>query len=120
MNAQIVLGRAKTLLSTPAGQQSTVDAAIANAAALEAQVQAAQAQLRQSEINLGYTDIRAPIDGKIGRTAVTVGNVVSPSSGVLTTIVSQDPMYVTFPVAVRAALELRTRYARQGRLQRPW
>ena len=41
-------------------------------------MRAAQAQLEQSEINLGYTDIRAPISGKIGRTAVTVGNVVSP------------------------------------------
>src|SRR5258708_22550284 len=50
----------------------------------------------------------------IGRTAVTDGNVVSPSSGVLTTIVSQDPMYVTFPVPVRQALELRERYVTKG------
>ena len=109
LNAQIVLGRAKTLLSTPAGQQSTVDTATANASALEAQVLGAEAQLRQSEINLGYTDIRAPIDGKIGRTAVTVGNYVSPSSGVLATIVSQDPMHVVFGVASRSAIALRRR-----------
>lgn len=76
------------------------DAAIANQRGLEAQVQAAEAQVQASQINLGYTDIKSPIDGKIGRTAVTEGNVVSPSSGVLTTIVSQDPMYVTFPVSV--------------------
>ena len=69
---------AKALLNTPAGQQSTVDTALANAAALEAQVLGAEAQLQQSQINLGYTEIRAPIDGKIGRTAVTVGNYVSP------------------------------------------
>jgi membrane fusion protein (multidrug efflux system) len=50
----------------------------------------------------------------IGRTAVTEGNVVSPSSGVLTTIVSQDPMYVTFPVSVREALTLRDRYVPRG------
>ena len=49
---------------------------------------------------------------------MTEGNVVSPSSGVLTTIVSQDPMYVIFPVSVRAGLELRERYAAQGGLQR--
>ena len=67
-----------------------------------------------SQINLDYTDIRSPIDGKIGRTAVTEGNVVSPGSGVLTTIVSQDPMYVTFPVSVREGLELRDRYATRG------
>jgi membrane fusion protein (multidrug efflux system) len=43
-----------------------------------------------------------------------VGNVVSPSSGTLTTIVSQDPMYVSFPVAFREALELRQKYATRG------
>ena len=69
----------------------------------------AEAQLQQSQINLGYTDIRAPIDGKIGRTTVTVGNYVSPSSGVLATIVSQDPMHVVFAVSSRSAIALRHR-----------
>src|ERR1700730_4449751 len=96
-NAKLTTDRARTLLSGPAGQQSTYDAALANQRSLEAQVQSAQAQVQSSQINLDYTDIRSPIDGKIGRTAVTEGNVVSPASGVLTTIVSQDPMYVLFP-----------------------
>jgi membrane fusion protein (multidrug efflux system) len=109
-NAAITLTRQRTLLSSPAGQQSAVDLAQANQGALQAQVLGAQAQLRQSQINLDYTEIHAPIDGKIGRTAVTPGNVVSPSSGVLTTIVSQDPMYVVFPVPARTALDLRERY----------
>jgi membrane fusion protein (multidrug efflux system) len=113
-NAKLTTDRARTLLGGPAGQQSTYDAALANQRSLEAQVQAAQAQVKFSQINLDYTDIRSPIDGKIGRTAVTEGNVVSPSSGVLTTIVSQDPMYVLFPVSVRAGLELRDRYATRG------
>ncbi len=69
---------------------------------------------QQSQINLDYTEIRAPIGGKIGRTAVTVGNVVSPGSGTLATIVSQDPMYVVFPVSVRTVLELRDHYADKG------
>jgi membrane fusion protein (multidrug efflux system) len=86
-----------------------VDTATANALALEAQVLGAEAQLQQSQINLGYTDIRAPIDGKIGRTTVTVGNYVSPSSGVLATIVSQDPMHVVFAVSSRSAIALRHR-----------
>jgi membrane fusion protein, multidrug efflux system len=115
-NAKLTTDRARTLLGGPAGQQSTYDAAIANQRSLEAQVQSAQAQVQFSQINLDYTDIRSPIDGKIGRTAVTEGNVVSPGSGVLTTIVSQDPMYVVFPVSVRAALELRDRYGPQGGL----
>jgi membrane fusion protein (multidrug efflux system) len=113
-NAKLTTERARTLLGGPAGQQSTYDAAIANQRSLEAQVQAALAQVQSSKINLDYTDIRSPIDGKIGRTAVTEGNVVSPASGVLTTIVSQDPMYVTFPVSVRQRLELRERYATRG------
>src|ERR1700731_1408172 len=113
-NAKLTTDRARTLLSGPAGQQTTYDPALANQRALEAQVQSAQAQVQSSQINLDYTDIRSPIDGKIGRTAVTEGNVVSPGSGVLTTIVSQDPMYVTFPVSVRAGLELRARYATRG------
>jgi membrane fusion protein (multidrug efflux system) len=115
-NAKLTADRARTLLGGPAGQQSTYDAAIANQRSLEAQVQSAQAQVQLSQINLDYTDIRSPIDGKIGRTAVTEGNVVSPGSGVLTTIVSQDPMYVVFPVSVRAGLELRDRYGPLGGL----
>src|SRR5690348_3938621 len=113
-NATVAYGRAKALLTTPAGQQSAVDLALANQQSLQAQVQNAAAQLQVSEINLGYTDIRAPIDGKIGRTAVTQGNYVSPGSGTLATIVSQDPMYVIFPVSARVVLDLRQRYADKG------
>ncbi len=113
-NATIAYNRAASLLRTPAGQQSNVDDARATMLADAALVQNAQAQERQSQINLDYTEIRAPIGGKIGRTTVTEGNVVSPSSGVLATIVSQDPMYVVFPISVRTGLELRERYADKG------
>jgi membrane fusion protein (multidrug efflux system) len=113
-NARLTTDRARALLSGPAGLRANYDTALANQRSLEAQVQAAEAQVKASQINLGYTDIIAPIDGKIGRTSVTEGNVVSPSSGVLTTIVSQDPMYVTFPISVREALALRDRYVPLG------
>lgn len=113
-NANIQLARAQSLLNTPAGQRSNVDDAIANQRSQAAQVMSAQAQLRQAQINLDYTEIRAPISGKISRTSITVGNVVSPSSGPLATIVSQDPMYVLFPVASRAQAELEKRYADKG------
>jgi len=114
VNAKLTTDRARTLLGGPAGQQSTYDAALANQQSLQAQVQAAQAQVDLSQIKLDYTEIRSPIDGMIGRTAVTEGNVVTSNSGVLATIVSQDPMYVTFPVAVREGLALRDRYATRG------
>ena len=114
VNAKLTTDRARTLLSGPAGQQSTYDAALANQQSLEAQIQAAQAQVDLSQINLDYTEIHSPIDGRIGRTAVTEGNVVTPNSGTLTTVVSQDPMYVTFPISVREGLNLRDRYSTRG------
>src|SRR5580700_5803238 len=113
-NAELTLWRAQTLLTKGAGQQANVDSALASERALAAQIAGAQAQLRQAEINLGYTEIRAPIDGKITSTAVTEGNVVSPTTGTLANMVSQDPMYVNFPISVRAGLDLRNRYEPKG------
>jgi membrane fusion protein, multidrug efflux system len=113
-NAELTLERAQYLLKTVAGQQANVDAALASERSLAAQIAGAQAQLETAQINLGYTEIRAPIDGRISATEVTEGNVVSPTSGTLANLVSQDPMYVNFPMAVRTGLELRDRYALKG------
>jgi membrane fusion protein (multidrug efflux system) len=113
-NAELTLERAQYLLKTVAGQQSNVDSALASERALAAQIAAAQAQLQIAKINLGYTEIRAPIDGEISSTAVTEGNVVSPTSGTLANLVSQDPMYVLFSIALRAGLDLRSRYGPKG------
>jgi membrane fusion protein (multidrug efflux system) len=112
--AEQQLARGRSLLTSPAGQQQQVDQDVANERSLAAQVGAAVAQLQQAQINLAYTEIRAPIDGKITTTTVTEGNVVSQTSGTLATVVSQDPMYVIFPIASRSALELRDRYAQKG------
>jgi len=113
-NAEITLDRAQDLLKKQVGPQSNVDTALAAERSLAAQIEGAQAQLHIAQINLGYTEIRAPIDGRINSTSVTEGNVVSPTSGTLATIVSQDPMYVTFSIALRTGLELRSRYAPKG------
>jgi len=113
-NATINLGRAQSLLNTPAGQRSTVDDRVATEASQAAQLLAAQAQLKSSQINLDYTEIRAPVTGKIAKSTVSVGNVVSLTTGALTTVVSQDPMYVLFPISLRAALDLRNRYSGKG------
>jgi membrane fusion protein (multidrug efflux system) len=115
-NASTALDRATALLKTPAGLQSTYDSALATQKSYAAQLLGAQASVKQSEINLGYTEIPSPIDGRIGRTAITPGNVVSPGSGVLVRIVSQDPMYVVFPVSVRTLLSLREHYVPLGGL----
>ena len=74
----------------------------------------ADANLKTAKINLGYTEITAPIGGIVGKTNVTKGNVVGPDSGVLTTIVSQDPMYVTFPVSQREFLNVQARASSQS------
>ena len=82
-----------------------LDDAIAAEGETKGAIMTNEANLQTAQINLGYTDIVAPISGKIGRTSLTKGNVVGPESGVLTQIVSQDPMYVTFPVSQRVFLE---------------
>ncbi len=109
--------RQKNLLATPAGQRSNYDQTLATQRADEAAVLSAEANLKTAQINLGYTEIRAPVDGRITATNVNSGNVVSPSSGTLATIVTQDPMYVVFPVAERDVAALQQRYAQAGGLQ---
>jgi membrane fusion protein (multidrug efflux system) len=106
-NAEIQYERDLQLVKNQNVPQSTVDKDKAARDAGKAQVLLAQAQLEQAKINLGYTDIYAPIDGKIGATTYDVGNLVSPSSKALVTLVSQDPMYVTFPVSQEKLLEIR-------------
>jgi membrane fusion protein, multidrug efflux system len=115
-NAITTLNRELQLLHTPAGQQSTVDNDRATQLSDAAQLASARAQLETANINLGYTEIRAPIAGRIGITNISEGNVVSPSSGTLATIVSQDPMYVAFEMPMVDALNLNTRYRAEGGL----
>jgi membrane fusion protein (multidrug efflux system) len=110
-NAQLTLRRAGALLNTPAGQQSVVDSAQASALSDAAQIENAEAQLQVAQINLAYTEIHSPLDGQIGATTVNPGNVVGPNSGVLATIVAQDPMYVEFSLPVVDALKVQRNLA---------
>lgn len=102
--AKLTTARAIELLSKNAGTVVARDQAVAQEAAAQGAVLTDDANLKTAKINLGYTDITSPIAGRIGRTSVTKGNVVGPDSGPLTMIVSQDPMYVTFPVSQRELL----------------
>lgn len=97
--------RAEDLLARNSGTVVARDQAIAEENSAKGSVLSAEASLATARINLGYTRIASPIDGKIGKTAITKGNVVGPDSGVLATIVSQDPMYVSFPISQRALTE---------------
>lgn len=110
-NTALQLARGKELIRNQSIPQSTLDQRAADDAAAQADVLQAQALLEQAEINLGYTEIRSPIDGKIGLANFTVGNLVEPTSGRLATIVSQDPIYITFQASERDVLEYKARIA---------
>ena len=97
--------RQEDLFAKNVSAGKALDEAVANEGSTKGAILTNEANLQTAQINLGYTDIVAPITGKIGRTSLTKGNVVGPDSGVLTQIVSQNPMYVTFPVSQREFLE---------------
>jgi len=115
VNARLQLERGKELVRNNNIPQSTLDQRAADEEAAKAGVLEAQAQLDQAEINLGYTEIHSPIDGRIGLAIFTVGNLVQPSSGKLATIVSQDPIYVIFQVSQRDVLNYRRRVAQSDK-----
>lgn len=115
--AELNLQRSSALLQSPAGLQSKVDQDRAQLGSMQGQLMSAQADLKTAQINLSYATITSPIDGTVGRTAVTVGNLVNPDSGVLATVVSQDPMYVVFTIPTRTLIDLRTRFAKRGGLE---
>ena len=101
----------------PDRRRRSLDQNRANLDSAKASVLQNQAALTIAQENLGYTDIHSPIDGRIGLTAYTQGNLVNPASGVLATIVSQDPIYVLFPVSQRQLEDIRAaRKQENGRL----
>jgi membrane fusion protein (multidrug efflux system) len=116
-NTAAQLKRGEELVKNNDIPRSEVDIRRANDQMAGASIQGAQAGLERAQIDYGYTEIRAPIDGKIGRAAYTVGNLVGPDSDVLATIVSREPMYVTFPVS--AALIVQVQREAGGELPDP-
>jgi membrane fusion protein, multidrug efflux system len=107
--------RAQYLAEKGATPLAVRDAKVADKKSAFGNMLTAQAELASARIDLGYTEITAPVTGLIGRTSLTKGNLVGPASGVLATIVSQDPIYVVFPVSERRLLGLkRTQIERRG------
>jgi membrane fusion protein (multidrug efflux system) len=113
-NARVEHQRALELSTKNFGSIAKVDQAKADLATANGKVLQEKAMLTQAEVSLGYTDIRAPIDGRIGRTAYTTGNLVNPASGILATIVRQDPIYVLFPISVRDLETIREARRKEG------
>lgn len=96
--AQREVVRAKKLAEARAISTEELDQRISALAQAEANARAAQAAVDVAELNLEFTEVRAPISGRAGRALVTAGNLVStqPNATLLTTIVSLDPVYVYF------------------------
>jgi RND family efflux transporter MFP subunit len=94
--AQSERERAEKLLALRALSQEEFDARTSGSERADADVQAAQAALDTATLQLGFTQVRAPIDGVVGRAEITAGNFVTSGDTRLTTLVSVDPVYVRF------------------------
>lgn len=109
------LARANGLRQRNAITQADYDAAVANRDEAKAQLESLKASRDQARIELGYTEIKAPIDGQISRTEVTVGNLVGYSQPtLLTNIVRVDKMYVYFDPDERGLLSYQ-KLVREGK-----
>jgi membrane fusion protein (multidrug efflux system) len=99
--------RGRELIKTKTIPQSELD--LRESALLKAKAALAQAQAAQqaAEVDLSYTQIKSPITGRIGQAAYSPGNLVGPNSGVLATIVKEDPIQVVFNVSQRQLIEAR-------------
>ena len=117
--AQDQLDRAVRLLDSGNIAQSVVDERRERFLAAQGDMQRAQAQLEEAQINLEYSEVRAPIAGRIDRRLVTPGNLVLADQTVLTTIVSTDPIHFYFDIDERYFLAYqRDARARGAALQR--
>jgi membrane fusion protein (multidrug efflux system) len=117
-STQAQADRFKGLVSTNAISQQNYDDAVASSLGSAADVAAAKAAVRTAEINLGYTRVTSPIDGRIGRAEVTEGAYVQQGTATLLATVQQlDPLYVDLSQSADDVLRLRDALA-SGRLQR--
>ncbi|KVQ73509.1 hemolysin secretion protein D [Burkholderia multivorans] len=94
--ARVQLQRVQTLIDAHATSQEELDNARAVAEQARADLQAADAAVADAKLNLGFTEVRAPIAGRVGRALATAGNLARADDTLLTTVVSQDPVYVYF------------------------
>jgi multidrug efflux system membrane fusion protein len=97
--------RGQQLLATRNLSQRDVDTRVNNLREAQANLQVAEAARRTAQLNLDYTQIRAPISGRIGRLDVTIGNLIAAGGQVLTSLLSVDPIYAAFNADERSVLD---------------
>ena len=98
-NAERNFKRGKDLLPRGAISQAEMDDLTAKKLDADARIESARAQVTSADVNLGFTKIVAPITGRIGRSAVSAGDLVGPNTGNLTTLVSIDPIEALFQIS---------------------
>lgn len=106
-NAQAQFKRAQDLFKTKDISEAVLDERRAEYSTAKAVVKQAQAELDIANLNLNYTDVLAPISGRIGSATYSVGSLIGPDSGSLAKIVSIDPIYAVFSVSENQLLQLR-------------
>lgn len=96
--ARVDLDRARQLVGKGTISKRTLDERVNIYGEAEAALNAAEAALESTRLNLGYTEVRAPISGRVGKAEITTGNLVAagPGAPVLTTLVSVSPIYASF------------------------
>jgi membrane fusion protein (multidrug efflux system) len=109
--ADLDVDRQTQLFQRNVTAQATLEQATAKQGEARGNMLAQKAALEKAELQLSYTDIKSPISGRIGRASVSLGNFVSPSNGALATVVSEDPIYASFPVTQREMLAVRKQQA---------
>ena len=102
--AEADVARNQRLLPKGAASQKDLDNSISDLGEARAEIQSAQAAIEQATLSLEFTRITAPISGRISRTSITEGNLVTADTTLLTTIVSMHPMYAYFDVDERSML----------------
>lgn len=105
-NAQQELDRANALIKEDLISHSDVDSSLAARNSNQALLDAARQKYELARVNLGYTSIKSPIDGRIGKIKITEGNYVNATSGPLVNISSTDPVYVSFSLRSSDFLKL--------------
>ena len=110
--AETDLGRAQRLLKEQAVSQANVDQITARVRSARAALAAAQARVRSRALDVEFTQVRAPIGGKVSDRRIDPGNLVATGETLLTTINALDPIYFTFDVP--ESLFLKTARARQA------
>ena len=94
--ARTELGRSERLIKEQATSQGELEQRRGELQQAQADLSAAQAAVTQAEVNVSFTRITSPINGRIGAALVKPGNLVSPGTSLLSTVVTMDPIYVTF------------------------